>query len=304
MNVNVIVPWNLAKTKGLKQGAIHRMAGYLREIDGWDISGGLDPAADVNYVFGYGERWKFEEDPWAKYRQWAGSLAGYFTHREPYGIKYRLWEQAAETVALRVAQSAQAARLLGAYGATEQAMLPVEREAFCPKDRAEHARPLIGVSGYCPISGRKGNALVYDLAHYPPARNWRIVAAGRNWPVPTTMYRWSDLPQFYQALDIYLCASLFEGGPLGVFEALSCGVPVVIPRGVGALDELPRHKGIYRYARGNFDDMFGAVEKAARHLGEHDKARLRAITEHMTVERFCADHVRIFEQHFGQGRTR
>lgn len=299
MNVNIIVPWNQAKIKGLKKRAIHRMAGYLTGVEGWRISGKLDRTADVNYIFGYADRWKFEGDPWQKYREWDGPLAGYFTHREPYGIKHRLWEQAAETVGLRLAQSVRAARLLAPYGPTEHAGLAVERDMFVIAESIARERPVIGVSGYCPISGRKGNALVYDLAHYPPAKHWKIVAAGRKWPVPARMYRWKDLPRFYQGLDVYLCPALYEGGPLGVFEALSCGVPVVIPRRVGALDELPRRHGIYRYRAGDFDAMFEALCKAVE--GTHDRERLRETTAGMTVGRFREDHRRIFEKHFGRG---
>ncbi len=39
--------------------------------------------------------------------------------------------------------------------------------------------------------------------------------------------RSEDLVTFYQALDIYLITSREEGGPLGLMESMSCGVPVV-----------------------------------------------------------------------------
>lgn len=298
MNVNIVVPWNLVKLTGRKVGAIHRFAFYLRERLGWPITNELSPGA-INYVFEYVDTWKLEADPWRKYREWDGPLACYFTHREPTGIKHRLWHDAAEIVDLRVAQSTRAAKVLGEYGRTVQAAIPVEREQFCIVPRATTSRPLIGVSGYCPISGRKGQSLVYELAHYPPAQGWEIAAAGRNWPVPTRTYKWHELPQFYQQLDVYLCPSLCEGGPLGVFEALSCGTPVVIPQGVGALDELPNMLGIYRYAVGDFDAIYRASHRCIEDLGAHDREALRATTEHMTIEAFCEDHRQAFGQAFG-----
>ncbi len=36
-----------------------------------------------------------------------------------------------------------------------------------------------------------------------------------------------DLVAFYQALDIYLITSREEGGPMGLMESMSCGIPVV-----------------------------------------------------------------------------
>lgn len=39
--------------------------------------------------------------------------------------------------------------------------------------------------------------------------------------------RFSDLPELYNCLDVYLISSRDEGGPTGMFEAMACGVPVV-----------------------------------------------------------------------------
>ena len=36
-----------------------------------------------------------------------------------------------------------------------------------------------------------------------------------------------ELIPFYQALDIYLITSREEGGPMGLIESMSCGIPVV-----------------------------------------------------------------------------
>lgn len=47
----------------------------------------------------------------------------------------------------------------------------------------------------------------------------------------------SELPVVYSALDAYLMTSRVEGGPCTVFEAMSCGTPVVATR-VGAVPEL------------------------------------------------------------------
>ena len=37
----------------------------------------------------------------------------------------------------------------------------------------------------------------------------------------------SEMPEFYASIDIYVCASLCEGTPNPVLEAMACGVPVI-----------------------------------------------------------------------------
>jgi len=299
MKVNIIVPW-ARKRKRL----INRMLHYLQSGNGWTVCRQLDEGADVNYVFSYVDSWKVEADPWRKYREWKKPLAGFFTHRVEVGIKRRLWHQAAETVNLRIADSAKYAGMLRAdrYGPTEKVTIPIRRDMFTLTKKRVGAKPIIGVSGFCVRSGRKGDALVYELSRYPPARHWKIVAAGRGWPVRTKTYRWAELPQFYHRLDLYLCTSLYEAGPHGPLEALACGLPIVIPIDVGAMDELPVLRGIYRYGRGDFDGMYRALVRCVGDLGTHDREQLRHVTRKMTPDTFCAEHRDIFERYFGLGK--
>ncbi len=51
-----------------------------------------------------------------------------------------------------------------------------------------------------------------------------------------------DLISLYQALDIYLITSREEGGPMGLMESMSCGIPVVTTR-VGMAEDVIQ-KGI------------------------------------------------------------
>ena len=46
-----------------------------------------------------------------------------------------------------------------------------------------------------------------------------------------------DLVFLYQALDIYLITSREEGGPMGLMESMSCGIPVVTTR-VGMAEDV------------------------------------------------------------------
>jgi len=95
------------------------------------------------------------------------------------------------------------------------------------------------------------------------------------------------MPNFYRSLDVFLCTSLIEGGPVTVLEALACGKSVVIPREVGALDELPPIPGVVRYYKGDYDSMVDAIRWALVLCGKPET--LRAIVEHRTPKKWAAD---------------
>lgn len=62
-----------------------------------------------------------------------------------------------------------------------------------------------------------------------PARGY-IKAGLEDLDIPyhhTYVDKYSDLTQCYYALDLYLITSREEGGPMGLMESMSCGVPVV-----------------------------------------------------------------------------
>ena len=73
-------------------------------------------------------------------------------------------------------------------------------------------------------------------------------------------------------------------------EALSCGVSVVVPRGVGLLDELPDTLGIHRYQRGDVADLVKALGKAIKARGDVDREALRAASEPYSVAAWCQAH--------------
>ena len=51
-------------------------------------------------------------------------------------------------------------------------------------------------------------------------------------------YTYDTMQSFYDKIDMLVCPSATEGGPLGVFEAMACGVPV-ISTAVGLVREFP-----------------------------------------------------------------
>jgi len=76
------------------------------------------------------------------------------------------------------------------------------------------------------------------------------------------------------------------------FLVHNCGVPVVVPRGVGLLDDLPDAPGVYRYETSNFDKMCKAIEKAL--VGDHDREALAALALPYNAHDWAEGHKRAF----------
>ena len=274
MKVCIVTP-NYAKDSS---AIIARLARHLEDGNGWRIATKPNPRALVNVFMPY-DQWRFSK--WNR-----TPTAGWFTHKEiwatEHGAKRRRWEAASRALDLRVTPSAMYARELRLCGSTVHIPHPVEVDHFTPKPMRKHKKPMIGVSGRVYPGGRKGEAVVARLAK---EHRWNIVASGSGWPIPTKWYEWSELPRFYHQLDVFLCTSLIEGGPVTVLEALACGKPVVIPWGVGAMDELPEVRGIWHYYNSEYQNMVGAIEKALQIRSNPDE--LRHIVSGYTAKRWC-----------------
>jgi glycosyltransferase involved in cell wall biosynthesis len=85
--------------------------------------------------------------------------------------------------------------------------------------------------------------------------------------------RWrnpAEMLEFYQSLDVYVCASRSEGTPNPCLEAAACGVPVVTTR-VGNMPELIRDGANGLFVTRNVDDMAAAL----RRLRDDPELRVR-----------------------------
>ena len=280
---------------------IPRFARYLRDHLGWSLApAGPSDRVDVTYLMVYFETQVLHRWP-------DHPVAAYFTHREvepPGNDKAKLFDAMAARVQLRVATAEMYANILAPYGPTAQIPAPVERDRFVIARRAANARPVVGLSGYTYQNKRKGEDLVRAMvgSELGEAVEWR--ASGRGWTaygVPTKKYHWEEMPAFYQGLDVLVVTSRVEGVPMPPLEALSCGVPVVIPRGVGLHDELPDVKGIYRYEMGNVDSLLAALQSACYPEARPDPEALRAAVAPYSVEAWCQEHAAAMERAFGSG---
>ena len=278
---------------------IPRFARYLRDHLGWTLTAAPDPRAEIVYLSGYFESQVCK--PWPSV-----PVAAMFTHREeepPGNAKAKLFDAVAGRVALRVAMCKLYAKPLSRFGPTIQPPLPVERDKFIIKPTSSGGKPVVGFSGYTYRNRRKGEDLVKAVLDSKLSQRVEWRASGRGWPMKTMRYKWEEMGAFYQGLDVLVCPSRVEGGPMPVLEALSCGVSVVVPRGVGILDELPQVNGIHRYKRGDAEDLVKALGKAIRDRGDVDREALRAVTEPYTVEAWCDAHAAMIPVLLGQGKV-
>lgn len=281
MKVNIVAP----AYKG--DWVIARLARHLIERNGW--TGDRKPAsrADVNIFIPYCQ-WRFTK--------WRDTLtAAWFTHREEEsvegGAKLKRWRMIVPEIDLRVTPARFYLAELNEHGRAIQIQQPVEK-CFGPAPRACNRKPTIGVAGRVYLGGRKGEEMVARLA-----KDTRLTvrAAGIGWPVPTTHYQWRDVPRFYHGLDVFVCTSVTEGGPITVYEALACGRPVVVPCGVGQMDELSEMPGIRHYQRGDYADMVRALWQAIDELADLDPIQLANQVRHATPKAWARDWLEALE---------
>lgn len=275
MKVNVVI------SESKSSWILARMVRHLARYNEWRVGSRPSQNVDVNVFFPY-LFWR-DTGHFKKTR-----TVGFMTHRETtVGIKTRIWDKTAPQFDLRITMARQYAEILHQFGPTVNIPPPVELDMFKPVPRQAHKMPVIGVCGWVYPGGRKGEKLVLEL-YRKMKHKWVIGATGRRWPIPKCYDRpWAKMPKWYQCLDVFLCTSVIEGGPVTVLEALACGRPVVIPKGVGLLDELPDGPGIYRYGSGNYKSMLHALSQAVQDKTPPEK--LAEIVATRTPKRYAEE---------------
>ena len=113
-------------------------------------------------------------------------------------------------------------------------------------------RPIIGIAACRNKANeyRKGWDLVDKLRAMHP--EWDIDATGG------TMAE-RNMLDWYKHIDLYLCPSRYEGGPMGVLEANALSVHCVVPNGVGWCDSV---NNATRFTPNDYRSMEAAITKA------------------------------------------
>ncbi len=266
-----------------------RFARHLAEQNDWSLGKTHNAKADANYLLAY-----FEIQKIGTFR--STPLIAYMTHLEGNdGAKAQLYKEVASLVDLRIAMNNSQLALLNQYGRSVQIPLPLETETFTISERNNN-KIIAGFSGYTYRSGRKGSDLAESLVEeFRGDVGWK--ASGRGWPVATKKYEWHEMPSFFQSLDIFVCTSLVEGGPMTTLEALATGCPIVIPDSVGIHPELPNIDGIFKYKKGDKQDLIAKFNQCIDYVssGDIDRQSLRNATQPNNVMNWAQGNKDIIE---------
>ena len=194
-----------------------------------------------------------------------GFTVCYFTHYEEHpNFQHRRdqWKDAAKRADLRISMSQKYASLLERNGPTVAIPLPVLESQVGTLTPKQYR---IGISTKHYPSDRKGKDLVAQLLADKALMQYIELVETKGKVSRDKMAGW------YRSLDYYLCTSTVEGGPLGVLEAEICGVPTIVPAGVGWTNEFGR---IF-YGAGKYVSLRQTLESIVipRHrLHDHNEA--------------------------------
>lgn len=282
MNVNVIV------AESESDQVLARLARQLAKATGWNLSRTPNSKADINYFFPY--------LTWADFQDFKQTpTAAWFTHRDTAHseTKASIWDACARHVNMRTTSAQMYVKPLEHYGMTRIVTVPLSREQFAPS-KPKRGKFTIGFSGYTYPGGRKGEHLVAELMRRI-GDGAQFIASGRGWPCECRERDFSQLPAFYNSLSLYVCTSTIEGIGYPPLEAMACGIPIVVPRGVGVFDELPSVQFLYRYNAGDIDDLERAVREAMAEPNPVNVESLRGVTLRFTSDAWRDTHIMAFE---------
>jgi hypothetical protein len=215
-----------------------------------------------------------------------GKVVAMMTHREPNGGLVAVWNAACEFADWLVPMSITTERQIHMRFRNKATTIPLPvRSIFT------HRAPRIGVAA-CRNPGneyRKGWDLVDRLKADHP--EWDIVMTGGNLSD-------AELVEWYRSIDIYLCASRYEGGPLGVLEAKAMGLVVVSPLNVGWCGA---GNSDYQFTAGKYSGMELALQWA---IGAVAPERVKNKVHHLRTEAdYIRQHVELFNRLTNNGCT-
>jgi len=98
--------------------------------------------------------------------------------------------------------------------------LAIDTDLFYPAPQ-KHEKFTIGFAGNT-MRAIKNFSLIQEVMEEMPEVEWKIASFDRRGRIPH-----EEMPKFYNSIDLLVCASTTEGGPLTAFEAGCCGVPTV-----------------------------------------------------------------------------
>ncbi|MEO0129967.1 MAG: glycosyltransferase family 1 protein [candidate division WOR-3 bacterium] len=87
----------------------------------------------------------------------------------------------------------------------------------------------------------------------------------------------SELPEFYNAADIFIMPSFYEGFGLPALEAMSCGIPVVVSN-ISSLPEIVGEAGL-KVNPYSVSEIYEGVKKLLDNPGLYSELQEKGITQ-------------------------
>lgn len=206
--------------------------------------------------------------------------------------------------------------LVGSYGFTSKGVRVIYNGICLPETINQHANKRMTVGSAGRLFPVKDYFLMVEIAKLVVAQNDMVdfVLAGDG-PDRHTLeekarkdglhdrFRFlghqDDMDSFYKNIDIYLNTSLHEGIPMSVLEAMSHGLPVVVPK-VGGFPEIVT-EGVSGYLIGDRNPSIFA-DRCIELLSDQNKrqqmakaARQRVI-DHFSRETMVAQYYRLYQE--------
>jgi len=152
----------------------------------------------------------------------------------------------------------------------------VHEDLFVPVKKERRKRFTIGWVGQ-PTKGGYGNARPTDVKGYTnlllPLVNYMKKYKDIKFKILANVWYkaqpYSEMPNWYNDVDVQICTSVSEGAPNPMFEAASCGLPLITTR-VGSISELIVHG-----TNGFFVDTYNKVEDIPDRIKQFEKYILK-----------------------------
>ncbi len=137
-------------------------------------------------------------------------------------------------------------------------------------------KPKLIIGNVGKVHARKGEELLKEVAKIPFVE------------LRTTngQLKEEELPNFYRQCDYTLITAKYEGGPMSAIESLACGVPIIIPRGVGFQQELPE---AFVYNNSDFESLNALLDDLYA-----TKVYLTKDVVSLTWDRWATKHIEVF----------
>ena len=178
--------------------------------NGYKITDKTDPKADINLYFNYA----LVDDIETK-----GIKVGYFTHKEPEQLE--AWEKAEKLCDA------------GIYMAKQYQPDCTYTKQIYPTGlnyNGLNSNLKVGIAGRMYKNGRKGEDWIKNLIKIDYT-DW-FALGDNSWEElgDIQAMKWQSDEQakkFYEFIDVLVCTSQLEGGPVPIIEAIKCGTPVI-----------------------------------------------------------------------------